>query len=384
MLQFYIEVKGEKISTLLKIRAYAPGGFMSNEMWWFLSAILFIAVAVVWAWIWLKENLPLMAENDNFFTTVKKGKIKAIKIAGKIVGYFGNLFDQNKCAKRDTGKIIEGKDNDLENSFLWKHFGVIWMGFGGSVYTYPFEKMDIIDGKIVPIKTTASSIFLKNRFIVTVDDAETLEMIPIKLVAQLITETVDAGLSLNYDNWINVIEGQVKSACRDFIALKDVRVITQEQLEKEGELFKCVMNLNANIGNKSLEEQIGQKIIGFSVISLEVTDKSVKDALQSKEIADEKQKGKIANAEGDAKVIEIDAEAKLKAKKKEAEGITAIGEARNKVLKTTAEILNKKAAEKLEETRALAEGIKEFKGKALSFGGTGIPFIVADDAKEKK
>lgn len=356
--------------------------FMSEGMWWWLSSvILIIVVACVFAyiWVWAQKNLPLVAEKDKLFTTIKKGKIKVVKKAGKIVGYYSNLFDQGKYAKRDTGEIVVGSDKDLEHDFWWKNFGVIWIGFGGSVYTYPFEKMDIVDGDITKIKTTASSIFLKNRFVVTVEDAETKEMVPIKLVAQLITETKNAGLSLNYDNWINVVESQVKSACRDFIALKGLREITLEQLESaDSKLFTYIMSLNTDSGNKSLEKQIGQEIIEFSLISLEISDQSVKNAVQSGEVADEANIGKIKNAEGDATVMEKLADAKLKASLKEAEGIKAIGNARNEILEKTAELITKKGAGELEKTRALAYAIEKSNMKALSFGG-GASFIIGDD-----
>jgi len=364
---------------------------MTNEMWYFLSVVLAVAVIFIFAWIWLKENLPLIAgrEDPKLFTTVKKGKMIAIKIAGKIIGYYGNLFDQDKHVDRKTGKVLDGKDSELENSFLWQEFGSIWMGFGGSIYQYPFEKMDMLDGTIQKIKTTASSIFLKNRFIVLVDDAETKEMVAIKLVAQLITETVHAGLSLNYDNWISVVESQVKSACRDFIATQGIREVTKEKLEGDGELFKYVMALNGNVGNPGLPEQIGQEIIGFSVISLEIADEDVKNALQSGEIATEKMKGKVIDAEGDAKVIETIAIANLEKAKKEAEGIEAIGNARNKILKETTKLVYKKGAERLEETRAMAEAIGKLQVlKALSLGTGNIPVILGDseekDQKEEK
>jgi hypothetical protein len=362
---------------------------MTNEMWLFLSVVLAVAGIFIFAWIWLKENLPLIAgrEDPKLFTTVKKGKIIAIKVAGKITGYYGNLADQGKHVDRETGKVLDGKDDELESSFLWQEFGVIWMGFGGSVYQYPFEKMDMVDGTIQKIKTTASSIFLKNRFIVMVDDAETKEMVAIKLVAQLITETVHAGLSLDYDNWISVVESQVKSACRDFIAAKDggLREITKEQLEGNGELFKYVKALNGNVGNPGLPEQIGQNIVGFSVMTLEIADEGVKNALQSGEIATEKMKGKVIDAEAEAAVIGKIAAANLEKAKKEAEGIEAIGNARNKILKETTKLVYKKGAERLEETRAMAEAVGKFPGKALSLGAGNIPVILGDsEEKDKK
>ena len=359
---------------------------ITTSRWWFASIILVVVVGLIGAWIWLKENLPLIAgkENPEWFVTVKKGKIIAIKVAGRIVGYYGNLFDLEKRVDRKTGQILPGKDDVLEKSMLWKEFGAIWMGFGGSLYTYPFEKMDIVEDKIIKIKTTASSIFLKNRFIVSVDDAETKEMIAIKIVIQLITETVHAGLSLNYDNWISVIKKQVESACRDFIATKGLREITKEQLEKGGELFNYIMDLNdSNAGNTGLPDQIGQKIIAFSVISLEIADPEVKKAVQSEEVAKEEVKGMIARANGEATVIQTIATAKLEQSRKEAEGIKVIGNAKNNNVERASKLLGKQGAENLEKTRALANALENLPGlKALSFGAGGSSLLIGDSEEK--
>jgi len=352
----------------------------TSTLWLIATITLVVIFGLVWAYIMLKQKLPKMAEEDRWFTTVKKGKIKALKMAGRITGYYGNLADLGMHVERKTGKVVPGKDTELESSELWKEFGVIWLGFGGSVYEYPFRKMEMIDGKVVEVKTNASSIFLKNRFIVSVEDAETKEMVPTKIVAQLITETVHAGLSLNFSNWIGVVEAQVKSACRDFIATVGLRDLTKEQLEKNGKLFEYVMTLNnSGTGNTGLPEQIGQKIIGFSVISLEISDESVKETVQSQELAEERKKGKIADAEGDKRVKIITAQADLEKSKLDAEGIKVTGTARNEILQKTAKLLGKAGAGNLERSRTIAGAIKEFNGKALSLGGNGTSFFVGDN-----
>lgn len=382
--------KGEKpsfsvwllVGVVLMLQILWAYQLSSNEMWWSFEIILFEVLIPLFAYIWLRENLPEMAEKSQLFTTVKKGKIKLVKVAGKVIGYYGNLSDQNKRANRSTGEIVDLIDIDLEESFWWKYFGVIWIGFGGSVYEYPFEKMDMVNGEIRKVKTTAGSIFLKNRFIISIYDAKTSEMFLIKIVAQLIVETKNAGLSLNYDNWIHVIEAQVKSACRDFISTQKLRDITKEQLEKGGELFKCVMDLNKSAsGNMGLKEQIGQEIIGFSVVHMEICDEEVKDAVLSEGVADEKKRGELKDALGDAKITEIKAMGNLLATQKEADGIRAIGDAKNEVLKETADLITPKGAEELEKTRALSEAIGEHDGTLVFGEGTGI--IIGNDERKK-
>jgi urease gamma subunit len=354
----------------------------ANEMWWSFEVILAEVLIPLFTYVWLRENLPEMADNGQLFTTVKKGKIKLVKIAGKGVGYYGNLSDLNKRAIRSTGEIVDGIDTDLEESFWWKYFGVIWIGFGGSIYEYPFEKMDMVNGEIKKIKTTACSIFIKNRFTISIYDAKTSEMILIKLIAQVIVETKHAGLSLNYDNWIQVAEAQVKSTCRDFISIQKLRDITKEQLEKGGELFRCVMDQNKSTsGNISLKEQIGQEIIGFSIILMEICDKEIRDAVQSEGIAEEKIKGRLKEAMGDAKITEIKAIGNLIATQKEADGIKAIGDAKNEVLKGTADLITPKGAEELEKTKALSDAIKGHEGTLVFGEGTGI--IIGNDERKK-
>ena len=370
------------ISVVILIQIMWSYTLPSNEMWWSFEIILFEVLIPLFAYIWLRENLPEMADKSQLFTTVKKGKIKLVKVAGKGVGYYGNLSDLNKRAIRSTGEIVDGIDTDLEESFWWKYFGVIWIGFGGSIYEYPFEKMDMVNGEIIKIKTTACSIFIKNRFTISIYDAKTSEMILIKLIAQVIVETKHAGLSLNYDNWIQVAEAQVKSTCRDFISIQKLREITKEQLEKGGELFKCVMDQNKSTsGNISLKEQIGQEIIGFSIILMEICDKEIRDAVQSEGIAEEKIKGRLKEALGDAKITEIKAIGNLIATQKEADGIKAIGEAKNEVLKGTADLITPKGAEELEKARALSDAIKGHDGTLVLGEGTGI--IIGNDERNK-
>lgn len=371
------------ISVVILIQIMWSYTLPSNEMWWSFEIILFEVLIPLFAYIWLRENLPEMADKSQLFTTVKKGKIKLVKVAGKVVGYYGNLFDQNKRAERLTGKILDGIDVELQESFWWKYFGVIWIGFGGSVYEYPFEKMDMVNGEIIKIKTTACSIFIKNRFTISIYDAKTSEMIPMKLIAQVIVETKHAGLSLNFDNWIQVAEAQVKSACRDFISTKKMRDVTKEQLEKGSELFKCVMDLNkSDSGNIGLKDQVGQEIIGFSVIHMEISDKQLNDAVQSEGVADEKMRGKVKDAMSDAEVIKIKAAVNLIATEKEADGIKAIGYAKNEVLKGTADLITPKGAEELEKTRALSDAIKGHDGTLVLGEGTGI--IIGNDERKKE
>jgi hypothetical protein len=388
MIEYLQKVRDESYLYPVDIFAHSAekiGGFKMETIYWFLSAILIVVLLLVVSYIWTKENLPKMAENDQWFTTVKKGRIKAVKMSGKIVGYYGNLSDDGLYVDKYTGEIKVGNDPELGKSSLWKEFGAIWLDFGGTVYSYPFEKMDMVNGKIERITPTASSIFLKNRFIVIVDDAETSEMIPITLVAQLIVKTTHAGRALNYDNWISVIESQVKSACRDYIAGLGLREVTKEKLESGGKLFATVKSLNGgSVGNPSLDAQIGQEIVGFSVIDLSISDESVKKAVQSKEIADEEIKGKEAHLTFDQDRIEKLAEAEYQADLKKAKGIVAIGTANNDVLEKTAKIITKKGAERLEKTRLLATGIEKFSGKAFSFGSGSVPFIIGDDNESGK
>ncbi len=360
------------------------------NMWWWLSGLLVVTMVLVYVYVWLKENLPLIAlkERPRLFGTVKKGKTILIKTAGKIMGgangYYSNLPDLNKHADRITGKMMPGRDEELENSFWWKRFGVIWMGFGGSIHEYWYEKMDVVNGKIVPIKTMAGSIWDKNSLVVQVR-AKSEELYDIEFDLQLILETTHGGLSLNYDDLNGFTGGKVKSACRDFCAITAVRAINKQQLEKDGELFKDIMAQNSDVGNESLEKQVGQRITNVSMISpIRIVDKDIEKALESERVAEQAMLGKIKDAEASAAVLKkqadaqayvVTTEAAAEASATERNGIAAA----NAVGKMVKEI-GKKYTTELKRTCAIATAIEKHKG-TLALGGMGGIVLGDSDIK---
>lgn len=350
-----------------------------NMVYW----ILIVLMVLTMIYISMKKGLPYLAEKGKFFTTVKPGRVIAVGISGNAQKYYSNLKERH--ADRETGEMKDGPDPDMIDEWLWQEFGIIFIGFH-KVFQYRFKKIDMEGDAVNKVDTMADSMFEKNRFIVTVKDAETEDKISITIVAQLEMRLVQAKLTLECDNWVAVAEARVMSACRDYISDISVEDLTKEKLEDGGGLHAYIIkSLSDDIGNLGLKTVIGQEVKGFSVITLEITDKAYIAAWQSEATEVAAAKGKLEAAKSAKAVSDIAAEAKLNLAIKEAEGIEKIGDSRNKVLEKTAKLITKSGAADLERSRALADAIKGNGSlKALSIGGgSQIPFLISDDEKKK-
>lgn len=352
----------------------------TNTAYWIMSGILLVMFLGFSAYVWAKHNLPKLAERGKWFASPKKGRIIAVKIGEKIIGYFGNLFDQNRIVDRKTGEIIEVDhevNEDAVNGSLWSHFGVIWVGFGSAVHKYMFESTK------GPIE--ANSIYLENQLQFKIEDLEDKDKVRINVEVQVLIETAHAGLSLNYPNWVAVVKNQIISAVRAYVANhKDgVDGVFREMTEKKSDLFDLILGLNIeSADNPSIQNTVGQKILDFSMMSVDFTA-DFKAAMEAKKRAEEARKAALEASSAEADRIKMVAEAELFASEKKAEGIKKVGEAQNSVLEKTAKVLTKKGAEELEKSRALADAIKGNGGlKALSIGSGQVPFLISDDDKK--
>ncbi len=391
-----------------------------------LVVVVFVILAVAAYLLPIKWARNLAAENKLFFSP-KKGRIVARVRGGRIIEYFGNIFDQHKYAVKETGEIKDillnakseeiGPDeylskvkDELKNSLSWQWLGVLWLGMD-SLFKYMFSK-DI----------EAESVYLKNIRHLTVSDLRTSEMSKVGLDIIYDLETTHAGKSLNYEggSWITKIEAAITGTCKEYASLISYNDMAQEQIEygtaritdekidpaeelkaeemlspKEKEmsderekkidntLLGRIASLNKERkGNAGLPESVGQRIIGFHVVGIKVESKM--EELSQKTI-NAKKEAEVINikAEGDAKALKASSEA-------EANAIKAVGDARNKVLKETAGIVTAERAADIEIAERMAEAFKKTKMQALSFGNGGVPFILngketpAPEEKNKK
>jgi len=347
--------------------------------------LLFITVLYYVA----KLIITRMAEQKNFFVTVKMGRIVAIKRAGRIVRYIGNLLGTGFHINEETGKREPGEAKIT--SLLWFLFGVRWLGLD-EVYTYNFEILEIDNGgneKITP--ATAESIYSTGSYLVTIDHAETSEGIPIKLVARFNLDTIDAGKSLKFPNWLIIVKDPIKSAMRDFVGSNKIANILKTKYEgepekttdindKQLELLKLILNLNNDEGNINLVELVGQHIRSFHITQIIIQDERYKERIQAPANAEKDATVMIITANAIANKRVIEATAELTASQKEAEGITAIGEANNAVLEGRVKALggNVKDAVNIEKWKGIG-GLKELRG-TLVIGNSPLIF----DNKDKK
>ncbi|MFA5651861.1 MAG: SPFH domain-containing protein [Candidatus Paceibacterota bacterium] len=341
-----------------------------NTMWWIATVILALVILLVWAYIWLKENLPLIAEKDDFVTTVKKGRIKAVRLGQRIVGYIGNISDEKKKVDQKTGKITDlasGETNYLDSLWDWKEFGVVILWWGKSVFKYLFEK----DGQMIE----ATSIFLYNQLVYTIKDVEADGAVRLDITVQVVLETKHAGLSLNVPNWVAMVKNQIDSVIRAYVANMDAKEVMKEKVEDGSPLFQHVIDINNNVGNKSLEEIVGQYIRGFSVPSMDYA-KDYKDAMEMKQRAGEKKEADLQEVDKKCEEKRRLAKAEKEASNDLAAAIENVGNAENKVLEKTTSIVGKKGASKIAQAKLDKEGVIGFKGTVLCKGGNSPGIVV--------
>lgn len=331
-----------------------------------LFYVLGFLILILAFYIGAKIYLPKWGDQNKLFTTVRKGRVKCIKIGEKIKGYYCNLEDLGLAVIRETGEIVPGKDAELENSILWQHFGVIWMGFGASPLKYQFLHTDTEKYE------EAESIWFRNQMVFTLKDVECEKAVRIDLKIQIVLQTVHAGHSLNYKSWVEVVKNQINSAIRDYLANEPAEKILKEKIEAGEKLHQAVLAINNDdSGNAALKNTVGQKIIEFSVVSMDYAS-DFKKAMEAEVNAEKERLAQKEVSEAKAYEIERLAKANLEAAEKEAEGIKKIGEAENIIIEKTSSILGKTEAAKLYQTRE----IRKFKGNVLSINGGNIPVVV--------
>lgn len=344
------------------------------------SMIMMVIILAIVAYIIVKEVIPRMAERDILFTTVKKGRIKALMIGGRIIEYVGNISDQNRWVDPKTGKVHEGKEpvQDEEDvwfkKLLWEKSGVVWLGLNGGIFKYFFNGQE------------ASSIYLDNSFELVIDGLESkVRAQKTDIKVQLVLETLDAGRWSNLKDPFSVLKNEILEAIRGWAASNTAdEMFAQKTASKEGkeDLYQEVMGLNIHSpNNPSLEKTVGQRIVNFSMTGVDWSA-DIKAAMESEEIANKKRLADLQEVKKKAEEIEMISAAELKASENKAKGIIEIGRANNDALKGMKSVLGKEGATKVAGNQVLAGAIAGFGGKALSLGGNGIPIILSEDSAE--
>lgn len=409
-----------------------------------------VAVAVLLITIFAVPITSHLAREKIFLFAPKKGSIVAVVLGERIVAYYANLEDQGKFVIQGSGvpKDIKGAQGDKdyilylktqENSFLWQHFGVMWLGFK-RLFNY-----NISEGVV------AESIYFKNFKTLEVKDCLTLEKAKVSFKIAFDLETVNAGLSLNYKDgaWLKKVEATIISAFREYIShisyadipleqvehslinrkskketadeiLKAESMLTQDEKlmcekrerdeEFHNQLLQRIIDLNnSHFGNPGLPEALGQKIGSFHIteviLSKEMMDISQKPVIAAREAealklktegeavatikkAEAAAKKTIIDAEADAKKTVAEAQAKATSTVLEADAnakaVAAVGNARNTVLEKTITLVPGERAADIEVAEKMSEALKTTSVQAISFGNGSVPFILNGQKKETK
>ena len=363
--------------------------WFTEDVWFLLTLIAVPVVTYIFVDILLKMKLPELAKKGYLFAIPEKDEIILLEKGGRQIGYFGNLYARNKSVILETGLVVDGTINDpLKNSRWWKKYGVICMGFGGKVaYRIPY------------INTTE----------VLIDDAETNDVVALKIPLTVTTNVTDARKCMGID-WKEILSTKIEDVGGGVVSTNSYHLVASEVYKKDGKLFAGIFGLN-----DELKELMGQEVSkgGFSVSKIIITDENVRQALLAKEVADGERAGKVSEAEGKAEVAKLEADsdlalAKIEAQKrlveitqeaegkyiiaeKEADGIIVIGIAENETLSVRKNILGQKGAAELEKAKAFSLGLEKFNGSTLVLGAnasviTGVDNLTSakPEKKEKK
>ena len=367
--------------------------------------LFFILVAVL-IWIFAIPISTWIVGMKILFFSPKKGSVVAKTKNNRVIGYYGNTYDEEKFVVEGTGKIKSiylldenqkptteyepeyvRQLEELENSILWQWLGVRWLGMN-SLFTYQFSE-----------NITAESIYLKNVFELEIPNLLTKEQTEVTLLVSFSLLTTDAGKSLNYKDglWKKYVEDAIKSTCREFVGDTSYEDISPEavehsiseqaplapkdetkgQEEKNLGLLKRIMVLNkTGVGNIGLPDEVGQMIVSFRLKQVKIKSELV-TAGEAPKIAKKNAEAANEKAIGEAKAIKEKAAAEVIA-------ITTTGAAKNAVLREKTGIAGQEKAANMEIAEVLANAILHTKMQAISFGSEGIPFILSGVEKPPK
>jgi len=355
-----------KYHTLLTTRAYAQGDVM-NDIYFVPAVIMLILTLLLCSYIWLKENLPVIAEkgeNDHIIT-VKAGRLVTIKSGGKIVLCLGNTTNNNKKVDKKTGKITDLKPDEknyLDNLWSWKLFGVVILLWGKSVYEVP--------------------LFLFNQDSFDIKNLETQGGIRLDIKVQLMYETIESILPLTLENWKEAAKNQVESAIRGFVSQLPPEEVMKEDVEnKDSRLLESVMNINSDLGNKSLRKIVGMEIIRFSVISMDYAE-DAKSSMEEEAKAEKQKKAGLKKVELEAEKKIMLADANLKAAQKDADAVEIKSTAEANALKKMTDTIGVKGTTELKKMEAFSSAI-ENAGISTFVFGTNASLLLENTKKDE-
>jgi hypothetical protein len=339
-----------------------------------------VALIIISLHVIIKTILVNLAKKDQFLTSPDIGRIKAQLRSGRIIRYIGNLEGLDRHLNEKTGEISYGKTwkHWWSEPLLWKIYGVRFIGLD-SIRHY---KINILKKEIDPktgeikIETEekdASSIHLQGSYYRLVSKIATLETPEVNILLSFTTETVHAGESLKYVDWIKVVNRAIDSFTREFIAhvpLTEVNKIKAEigttsdiTISNFVTELKETLNNSKIGGNPSLEETVGQEIIAVNIEMIDFVDKTVQEEAQAEEMAKRKMAARIAISEGEKTIALNEAAAK-----------ESLGGAENKILKGKLEAVR--------DTETLAQITKwENVGKLNTLNGT---LIIGEKGSDQK
>jgi hypothetical protein len=321
-------------------------------------------------------------------TTMKLGRIK-FRVRGlNIVQYFANTKGLGKHIDEKTGDMLEGEESFWEgnaSSFLWRFYGVRWIGLD-SIYTFPIEKYNLkgdVNSELEKVTETAESLYFNGSYLDKTVDAEAKGGLKVTLTYRVGIETVHAGKTIQFRFFLPRVLDPIKAGTRDFVASKEAMELIAAQYEGKltsqdnSGFINLIQSLNDGaIGNPGIVETIGQKIVSINVLDIRI-DPETQKLLEAK---------KNATLRGEA-LVEETRLAVLQAKNtadraiEEARGTSEAAKLNKGV---DVHILKGKVDAMQGDTRSLAlmEGLGKFGGNNLVLGGnTGV--ILSNDEGKK-
>lgn len=328
-----------------------------------------------------------LSADDKFFCGVKLGRIRSMMMNGKIVRYFAHLLGLTGEVETDdpkkpyqgpvhidekTGEILPGKE--VIFSFWWIFFGVRFIGFN-SMKDYTLKKkVQDANGKLVEKEFTAKSLHFSDTYYYQIDDQETSDGMRADLTTAVTLQTVHAGESMKYNDWLDAVNPSVIGMSKEYVRSNTMQGVLDDENELSDETdsyIGCMRQLNnSKVGNISLGKKAGQRVIAASIEQV-AFENAVAEALEAE---------KVAEAQGKAEVARQKALAD--SKEEEARGLAAIWKAENDNLERRSKVLKGLGGERaarVEISRNLSDGVKGFGGKGLMLGGNVLGTMGLDD-----